>query len=246
MVAIARAYTFTDGTDAYGSQVETEFSTVYNAWNNMDSGVSALTSPHITLGLFGDGTVGAPAFSFISDTNTGIYRIGADDIAISTGGIKALEIDAGQFVHQAGQASFLATSSGHSNVTGDGTNYSVVFETIVRNVASVYNATTGVFTAPRAGDYLLATNVGVVGWDANTTYYQLIIATTNRSYSTIVFPDLKDISVQTAGISGSLTVLADMAQGDTAVVTIVVAAGAKVTDLLANAQYNTFSGTLIN
>lgn len=44
MSAISRAYTFTDGSDAYGSQVENEFNTVYNAWNNHDAGTSIWTS----------------------------------------------------------------------------------------------------------------------------------------------------------------------------------------------------------
>lgn len=43
MSAVARAYTFTDGTDAYGSQVENEFSTIFNAWNNHDAGTSSWT-----------------------------------------------------------------------------------------------------------------------------------------------------------------------------------------------------------
>lgn len=43
MSAIARTYTFIDGTDAYGSQVENEFNTSYNAWNNHDAGTSKWT-----------------------------------------------------------------------------------------------------------------------------------------------------------------------------------------------------------
>lgn len=34
-----------------------------------------------------DGSVGAPAYSFVNDTNTGIYRVGADNVRISAGGI---------------------------------------------------------------------------------------------------------------------------------------------------------------
>lgn len=43
MSAVARAYTFTDGTDAYGSQVESELNTIFNAWNNHDAGTSSWT-----------------------------------------------------------------------------------------------------------------------------------------------------------------------------------------------------------
>ena len=42
----------------------------------------------------GDGTAAAPAFAFNSDSNTGIYRSGADSLAITTGGTQRLIIDA--------------------------------------------------------------------------------------------------------------------------------------------------------
>lgn len=43
-----------------------------------------------------DGSAGSPAFSFTGDTNTGIYRIGSDNIAISTAGTRAFDIDSNQ------------------------------------------------------------------------------------------------------------------------------------------------------
>lgn len=42
-------------------------------------------------GLQADGSVGAPSIGFTADTNTGLYRIGADDMAITTGGHINLE-----------------------------------------------------------------------------------------------------------------------------------------------------------
>lgn len=39
-----------------------------------------------------DGTVSAPGINFSSDTNTGIYRIGADNIGVSLGGAKVIDI----------------------------------------------------------------------------------------------------------------------------------------------------------
>lgn len=44
----------------------------------------------------GDGSVGGPAFSFSSDNDTGIYRIGANDIGVAVGGVKNLEIVSNQ------------------------------------------------------------------------------------------------------------------------------------------------------
>lgn len=37
----------------------------------------------------GDGTVSTPAINFNADTNTGIYRVGADTIALTSGGTRA-------------------------------------------------------------------------------------------------------------------------------------------------------------
>ena len=42
---------------------------------------------------FPDGTAGAPSIAFDGDSNTGIYRPGADQVAISTGGTGRLFID---------------------------------------------------------------------------------------------------------------------------------------------------------
>jgi hypothetical protein len=42
----------------------------------------------------GDGTAAAPAYSFASDTNTGVYRVGTDSVGVSTGGTVRLTVDA--------------------------------------------------------------------------------------------------------------------------------------------------------
>lgn len=40
----------------------------------------------------GDGTVSLPAFAFTSDTDCGLYRIGANNIGVAVGGVKAIDI----------------------------------------------------------------------------------------------------------------------------------------------------------
>ena len=42
--------------------------------------------------LANDGSNASPPMSFISDSNTGIYRIGADNLGISCGGVKQIDI----------------------------------------------------------------------------------------------------------------------------------------------------------
>ena len=54
----------------------------------------------------------------------------------------------------AGQPAFSAyLSTSPTNVTGDGTAYTVIFDTVVKNQGSNYNNATGVFTAPITGLY---------------------------------------------------------------------------------------------
>lgn len=43
---------------------------------------------------FADGAVGAPSITFIADTNTGIYRVGADIVGFTTGGVQRMTIQA--------------------------------------------------------------------------------------------------------------------------------------------------------
>ena len=40
-----------------------------------------------------NGTAGSPAYRFDSDTNTGIFRPGADQLAFTTGGIERIRVD---------------------------------------------------------------------------------------------------------------------------------------------------------
>jgi hypothetical protein len=51
--------------------------------------------------LAADGTVGAPSMSFSSDTDTGIYRIGANDMGLAAAGVLGLELKkaSGAFVN---------------------------------------------------------------------------------------------------------------------------------------------------
>jgi len=55
----------------------------------MDLSSSALT---LTVpARLGDGAVGAPAFSFSGDTDTGLYRIGANNLGLATNGVLAMD-----------------------------------------------------------------------------------------------------------------------------------------------------------
>lgn len=87
MSQITRSYTFTDGTDAYGSQVESEISGIVTAVNNLDSGAATWNLVRIA-----NGSVTTPSFAFGTDTDTGMYLGGANFITFATGGADSLSI----------------------------------------------------------------------------------------------------------------------------------------------------------
>jgi hypothetical protein len=62
--------------------------------------------------LLDDGTVSLPGVSFGSDPNTGLYRAGADDLRIGTGGAINAKFDGGVTLYHAGTARFTSTTAG--------------------------------------------------------------------------------------------------------------------------------------
>jgi hypothetical protein len=71
------------------------------------------------LRMYEDGSVTVPSISFTSDTNTGIYRFGADSIGITSGGVNAIVTSSAGTIATA-QAS-TATTSGYQYVLRDNT-----------------------------------------------------------------------------------------------------------------------------
>jgi hypothetical protein len=111
-------------------------------------------------------------------------------------------------------------SSQIPNVTGNATEYPIVFNSETYDYSSNYNNATGVFTAPATGKYLLSTAVRITVGTAVTTYVAKI-STSNRDY---VFyrgdtDNIRDGS-GTFTCAGSFVV--DMDAADTARVTITV------------------------
>jgi len=127
-------------------------------------------------------------------------------------------------------------SSQIPNVTGNATEYPIVFNSETYDYGSNYNNATGVFTAPATGKYLLSTAVRITVGTAVTTYVAKI-STSNRDY---VFyrgdtDNIRDGS-GTFTCSGSFVV--DMDAADTARVTITVSGlGADTVDVEATETF---------
>lgn len=106
------------------------------------------------------------------------------------------------------------------NVTGNGTEYTIVFDTEIYDYKSEFSTSSGFFVAKRAGKYLLDAYVRAT-LGAGVTNFVLRIATSNRDYF-LFRGDTDSIrdSSNTVTIGGSI--IADMDPGDSARVTLLV------------------------
>lgn len=184
------------------------------------------------------GTLAVTAdIAFAADAVTGIGNGRATDITISSAGEVTMPL----------QPAFLANASAIvSNITGDNTTYTVVFDNEVFDRGGDFNTGTGVFTAPVTGIYRLSTAVNLTGLTASHVIHDFAINTSNRDYSTqdIFFGGASPYSNER---SIALSVLADMDAGDTARVKVTIRSGTKVVGHYGggSANYTHFCGELV-
>jgi hypothetical protein len=132
-----------------------------------------------------------------------------------------------------------------SNVTGDGTAYTILFNTEVSDTQSNYDTSTGIFTAPRDGYYTFAARALVQGRTAAETRVDLRLVTTART--------LYNTATLTAGIAipeNSMEISVPriyMKKNETAKVVLYAANGTKVVDLFGDSSIiaTFFSGGLV-
>ena len=134
---------------------------------------------------------------------------------------------------------FLAQPSGLlSNVTGNGTTYSVVFATERFDTGADFSSAT--FTAPETGKYLLSTHLMISGVTTNVTRFDLSIVTSNATYTTQTAP--ADPGSQ---IDPMFTVIADMDASDTAIVKIYATGEGSNTWDINSGGFSHFCGALL-
>lgn len=75
------------GSSIFGRVTAAKIDEIITELDQLTAGGITITNVEL-----GDGTAALPAVSFAADLNTGIYRISADRIGISTGGVLALDI----------------------------------------------------------------------------------------------------------------------------------------------------------
>jgi hypothetical protein len=161
-------------------------------------------------------------------------------LASATGTIMSA-LDTGEITYPL-QSAFLAyLANTVNNITGDGTAYTVTYDTEVFDQNGDFNGTT-TFTAPVTGKYQLSANLYYAGLAA-TNATSPRIDTSNRN---LYLQRAKSGVINDGGnysVIGSF--LIDMDAGDTAIVVMTAAGGTKVVDALGDSQLaNAFSGYL--
>lgn len=191
-----------------------------------------------TLGL---GTTDSPVF--VTAKLTGLTDLKVPKHVDDATGLAdtTITVSANNEVTNASQPAFLATFAGTTNVTGDGTAYTVPYATEVFDQNADYNNGTYTFTAPVTGRYQLQASISMYGLTVNHNDHRFAIVTSNRSYDVIdIFAAGANPFAQR---SLHISVLADMDAADTAYVTLTVSGSTKVVDL-ENAIRCQFSGSL--
>jgi len=114
-----------------------------------------------------------------------------------------------------------------SDVTGDGTEYTVVFGTEIFDQGSNFSSTT--FTAPVTGRYLVSFGLRLGDVGSSHTDCNMSIVTSNRSYLMVAIDSYAVAKGSTLVIGGSS--LVDMDAADTLTITVKVSGGTKVVDV---------------
>ncbi len=133
-----------------------------------------------------------------------------------------------------GQPAFLARSASQSDVTGDGTTYTIQYTSEIFDQNNNFDGTS-TFTAPVTGVYYLDAINSLAGLTVSHTGLDFIIVTSNRSYTLDTCNP--GIQILSTFYKSNGSVLADMDAADTATVTISVSGSTKVVDVTTTSTF---------
>jgi hypothetical protein len=180
--------------------------------------------------------LGRIAFGDSGDNAAGTidYNHDGNLLKLGTAGALGLQIDGNGHVTKPKQPAVSYSGNNENNFTGDGTNLRIGIDSGV-GVTEVFDVnadqSTGTFTAPVTGKYLIAGQMWIEGIASNHDNFLLTMATSNRSY--YVALDIHELGRASAGSIGiPFCAFADMDANDTHILSVSVSGGSKVIDLV--------------
>jgi hypothetical protein len=186
----------------------------------------------------GDGA--GSSWDFGRNTTSGslvIRQNATEKLAVSSTGLAVT----GNITAPTNPAFNVGLSATQSNIAINGW-VTVLFDTESFDQGANFNTGTYTFTAPVTGKYQLNVNLRLDNIDTAANYYQIAIATSNKTYYFTV--DVGVLASDPTYWEVPLSVLADMDASDTAYVKIWQAGGTAQTDVNADLGETTFSGYL--
>jgi C1q domain len=216
-----------------------------------DSGSATPSSGVVTIsgGTTGLTTSGSSATLDLTGT-LGIANGGTDATSFGTSGglvvyngtrlvtYSGLVSTTGGVINNSNTPGFQAYTAGHSNVTGDGTSYTCIFESTNFNTGSGYSTSTGVFTVPagEGGIYHFSCSVQFTNAASNNTSANL--AFYNGSSYIYVYQG----NPYASGVSGDIiaggSVTYSLSAGATISVVMYCANGSKVVSFASNSSFS--------
>lgn len=170
-------------------------------------------------------------------TNSTVTTLNTTTIA--NGGIVNHTLSGGNTTRP-NNAFVLVKSTGATDVTGDGTTYSIQFGSVTYDIGGNWDSTNNRFTAPVTGKYLVVVNITLENILVTHNNFLLTINASSRQFNNI-----------TGGLlarpdnSFAATAFVDMTAGDVVRASIAADSGTKTIDVIADQRYNWFEIQLV-
>lgn len=211
-----------------------------NSWNSANPAQVAMGGTGIaTTTAYAPICGGATATGAFQAASTGL---GTSGYVLTSNG--AASVPSFQAIPAAPSAyTFMAfLSASVSDVTGDGTYYTIVFGSTLINVGAAYATGTGIYTAPATGNYLFT--VGVLSQN-NTAAMNTVVQLATTSYTHVGGNNAADFA---GNNYYTRTWIVPMTAADTAFIQFCSAGATKVVDIYGDVgTYRTyFAGHKIN